>query len=129
MTGTLPALDGGKDDEAISQDVNGGRRTHGGCRAQRRAPSNAPLNVGVTLKYDGRPHAVWRLPFTNVSPGAANLVKGEWKPAPGMDEAMVSLSKDGKFTYRLQLNFPDNPQTPEDDPFTCDARYAGHSTN
>jgi hypothetical protein len=97
---------------------------------QLRAPSGSPLNVKVTLKYEGRPHAVWRLPFTNVAPGSGAVVKGEWKPMPGMDEAMVVLAKDGAFTYQLTLNFPDDDATTEvDEAFYCDAHFTGHLTN
>jgi hypothetical protein len=96
---------------------------------QVRSTDGSPLGVKVTLKYEGRPHAVWRLPFNNLEPGIGFLAKGERIPIPGMDEAKVSLKSDGVFIYHLMLDFPDDPDTPEPDPFDCDAHFAGHLTN
>ena len=54
---------------------------------------------------------------------------GEWIPWKDHDEASVSLDKSGHFTYHLMLNFPDDPETQEIDPFYCDAHFTGHLTN
>jgi hypothetical protein len=73
---------------------------------------------------------VWRLPFTNLNPGNANVVKGEWIPWEGHDEASVSLDRNGDFTYHLMLDFPDDPATTlEDEAFNCNAHFTGHLTN
>jgi hypothetical protein len=97
---------------------------------QMRSPAGSPLTVDVMLKYEGgRPHAVWRLPFTKLDPGTTNVAMGEWIPWEGHDEARVALDKSGHFTYHLNLNLPDDPETQEVDPFNCDAHFTGSLTN
>lgn len=79
-----------------------------------------PVMVQMNLKYNGTPHAVWRMPFETVTPTASQTLHAVQDPAPS-DHGEVSLAKNGTFTYIRDLNIPGF--------IVCRATYTGHLTN
>jgi hypothetical protein len=78
----------------------------------------SPVLMQMNLKFDGRPHAVFRLPFSTVSPGSGLQLQSVQDPAPG-DHGEVALGEDGTFTYTRALH---------NDVWDCSATFNGHLT-